>query len=672
MKKLCTHLACIALLTACGIVAACDDENSRQGLILKSTNRAPVADAGADQNANLYGGAAGSAGLDGSASYDPDGDALTYLWEVVHQPAGSTASCADPAAAVTTLTFDAEGTYEVRLTVNDGSRTIADLATVYVSENNGPAADAGTDQEVSINATITLDGSGSSDPENDPLACTWTQIHGPRIGTGTLTGVSPSFTAPSEVCTIAYDLQVDDGSGNSLPDRVYIFVMEEAGAGIYVAVSGDDANDGTDRAAPKKTIQAAVTAALASGSDVYVSGGDYAESVSLASGVSMYGGFLHGTWERDTASYQVKIQGGTIALDGSGVGDCIIDGFSIASSNAANYGGGSYGVRLINSTVTLRDCRITAGNGAPGHDGSTGSEGAPGGNGSTGGSGIADIGPLADANVYGGDGGTSAAGRNGGNGGFGGWCLLGDSMDGGDGSPGINGTPGGAGGLTINPGTDGFHGSNGTDGSPGSNGSGGSSGAITGNLWISSIGANGGKGNPGNGGGGGGGGGGQFWAAEFYYLAGEGNGGGGGGGGGSGGNGGICGGGGGASFGVLLIESTVTVAKCIIISGNGGSGGNGGNGGNGGSGGNAGNGGDNATDEVGAGGNGGNGGKGGAGGPGGGGAGGPSFAIYKHGWSSGAILSATQLAHGAGGAGGLSNGVLTGSSGDTGFLGGAL
>ena len=166
---------------------------------------------------------------------------------------------------------------------------------------------------------MALDGSGSTDTEGDPLTYTWTQISGPAVGTGTLTGANPAFAAPPEVCTIVYDLSVDDGSGNSLPDRVYIFVMKNAGAGIYVATTGDDANAGTDRTFPKLTVQAAIDAAALMDRDVYMSDGDYAESLILADGVSIYGGFLHTTWERDTASFRSSVQGGTIAVDGNGV-----------------------------------------------------------------------------------------------------------------------------------------------------------------------------------------------------------------------------------------------------------------------------------------------------------------------------------------------------------------
>jgi hypothetical protein len=58
--------------------------------------------------------------LDGSASHDPNNEALTYSWNVTARPAGSVAMPATPTAPTTTFTPDVDGYYAIYLVVNDG------------------------------------------------------------------------------------------------------------------------------------------------------------------------------------------------------------------------------------------------------------------------------------------------------------------------------------------------------------------------------------------------------------------------------------------------------------------------------------------------------------------------------------------------------------------------
>jgi hypothetical protein len=83
-----------------------------------SRNHAPVADAGPDQTSGLQVGDAVL--LDGSASRDPDGQPLTYMWSLVGVPAESVASLSDPAAVNPAFVADRSGTYTASLAVSDG------------------------------------------------------------------------------------------------------------------------------------------------------------------------------------------------------------------------------------------------------------------------------------------------------------------------------------------------------------------------------------------------------------------------------------------------------------------------------------------------------------------------------------------------------------------------
>jgi OmpA family/PKD domain len=87
---------------------------------VRTGNDPPVADAGPNQ----IGVAAGTITLDGSASYDPDGDPITYQWT---QEAGPQVTLSNPTSAKTTGTATGGQNYSFRLTVKDsqGAQSIA-------------------------------------------------------------------------------------------------------------------------------------------------------------------------------------------------------------------------------------------------------------------------------------------------------------------------------------------------------------------------------------------------------------------------------------------------------------------------------------------------------------------------------------------------------------------
>ncbi|HUT32039.1 MAG TPA: right-handed parallel beta-helix repeat-containing protein [Planctomycetota bacterium] len=95
-------------------------------------------------------------------------------------------------------------------------------AIVVLGANRPPVADAGDDQEVEqtspAGAEVTLDGSGSSDPDDDALTYAWTWPG------GSATGVNPTITLPLGTTTIT--LVVNDGQADSEPDTVAITVQD--------------------------------------------------------------------------------------------------------------------------------------------------------------------------------------------------------------------------------------------------------------------------------------------------------------------------------------------------------------------------------------------------------------------------------------------------------------
>ncbi|MBN1920935.1 MAG: tandem-95 repeat protein [Anaerolineae bacterium] len=122
----------------------------------------------------------------------------------------------------------AVGAHPIELQVRDRDGATATQAyTLTVqARNQRPIADAGPDQNVTLGALVTLDGSGSSDPDvGDMLTYGWRQLTGPAVTLSNAAAQKPTFTAPGTATTLTFALVVTDSLGLvSLPDTVSIGV----------------------------------------------------------------------------------------------------------------------------------------------------------------------------------------------------------------------------------------------------------------------------------------------------------------------------------------------------------------------------------------------------------------------------------------------------------------
>ena len=98
--------------------------------------------------------------------------------------------------------------------------------------NNSPTADAGPDQTgVWEGALVMLDGSGSSDPDGDPLRYRWNQFSGERVVLSSQNIVNPTFTAPEGLtaeAVLSFRLLVTDPIGHFDSDTVTVTVDPDA------------------------------------------------------------------------------------------------------------------------------------------------------------------------------------------------------------------------------------------------------------------------------------------------------------------------------------------------------------------------------------------------------------------------------------------------------------
>lgn len=197
-------------------------------------NKYPIANAGADQLLNLP---KDTIMLVGSASSDPDGTILAWHWTKISGPASFKIS--KPSESQTIVRELVAGIYlfELKVTDNDNlssTDTIQITVADQVIPNHPPIANAGADQTITwpINNLI-LDGSGSTDPDNNITSYTWTKIAGPvSFNIADNNSVQTPVTNLTEGDYL-FELKVTDAGG--LVDKDTMQVIVDGMVDIYVA-----------------------------------------------------------------------------------------------------------------------------------------------------------------------------------------------------------------------------------------------------------------------------------------------------------------------------------------------------------------------------------------------------------------------------------------------------
>lgn len=69
-------------------------------------------------------------------AFDSNGDSLTYTWNIIQKPAGSSPVIADSSLFRTSLTPDLTGNYIIQISVSDGTLTTVLLHTISIYDNN--------------------------------------------------------------------------------------------------------------------------------------------------------------------------------------------------------------------------------------------------------------------------------------------------------------------------------------------------------------------------------------------------------------------------------------------------------------------------------------------------------------------------------------------------------
>jgi len=193
-----------ATVVAFAFFAACEELEDATSIEL-------TADAGNDLNVN----AGNLVTLDGSNSSASQGD-FSFFWSFAAMPSGSSAQLTDVATANPNFTPDVAGEYWVLLTITNGAQEDQDTVKVFASGSGNITADAGSDQQATVNGTVNLDGSGSS-AQSGTLAYTWSFASVPNGSSASISNansVNASFT-PDVAGDYVITLSVTNGTSTA-------------------------------------------------------------------------------------------------------------------------------------------------------------------------------------------------------------------------------------------------------------------------------------------------------------------------------------------------------------------------------------------------------------------------------------------------------------------------
>ncbi|UCB60127.1 MAG: PKD domain-containing protein [Candidatus Bathyarchaeota archaeon] len=188
------------------------------------TSQPPVADAGPD----LFELVGIPVTLDGSNSADLDGTIISFEWDFGDSSppyAETSASAPDGLFDGLTTHIYPFGGYTVTLTVtDDDGLTDADAAAVMVA-NQAPVADAGGPYSGVVGYPVTLDGSGSYDPDSTIISWEWDLDNDGQFDDGAGVTIDVAFNVGTHVVGI----KVTDDYGDTDTDTSIVTIIEAAG-----------------------------------------------------------------------------------------------------------------------------------------------------------------------------------------------------------------------------------------------------------------------------------------------------------------------------------------------------------------------------------------------------------------------------------------------------------
>jgi PKD repeat protein len=183
-----------------------DGASSTASLPVTVPNRLPVAVVSANPTSGT---APLTVALSASGSSDPDGTALTYVWDT-----DDDAQFDDATGPTTSATFGGVGPHVVTVRVTDANSGSATKSVTVTVTNTGPAAHITTNPASGSGPaplTVAFSGSTSNDPDGGPLTYAWDLDGDGQYDDGT----GPTAMSTYPVGTVTVGLRVTDQQATS-------------------------------------------------------------------------------------------------------------------------------------------------------------------------------------------------------------------------------------------------------------------------------------------------------------------------------------------------------------------------------------------------------------------------------------------------------------------------
>ncbi len=259
---------------------------------------------------------------------------------------------------------DAAGNRDVNLIERSATTAVADVTPPHISADNFATGSALVSGTTGFVASVTF-----SEAVSGVNATNITINHGATLsGFSTSDNVTWNFTASGLTdgtrYTVAFGSGIRDGSNNALaPTSRDIYV---AASVLYVRPGGAGVHSGADPANALPLVSQALSIA-ATGTDIYVQGGTYTDSINIKEGVNLYGGYDPSFTVRDPVNNQSLLTQGafdaTVTVTGTGVTTAtVIDGMSFTNT----YNGARVVLRITaGGGITVRNSRLYLGSSGP-------------------------------------------------------------------------------------------------------------------------------------------------------------------------------------------------------------------------------------------------------------------------------------------------------------------